>query len=108
VLRIPDMLATLASLFVIQGVAMTYSYGGSITENMVLPSGDMAEGTIPAAFGLLGQVPTIVIIMLVVTWWRSWRCRSPPTDAGCTPSAATRKRRASPVFAPRVTKWRPT
>lgn len=38
VLRIPDMLATLASLFVIQGVAMTYSYGGSITENMVLPS----------------------------------------------------------------------
>jgi simple sugar transport system permease protein len=46
---------------------MTYSYGGSITENMVLPGGDMAEGTIPAAFSLLGQVPTIVIIMLVVT-----------------------------------------
>jgi simple sugar transport system permease protein len=67
VLRIPDMLATLGSLFVIQGVAMTYSYGGSITENMVLPSGDMAEGAIPAAFGLLGQVPTIVIIMLAVT-----------------------------------------
>lgn len=67
VLRIPDMLATTASLFVIQGVAMTYSYGGSITENMVLPSGEMAEGTIPAAFGALGQVPTIVIIMLVVT-----------------------------------------
>ncbi|MCS5931394.1 hypothetical protein LNQ03_03920 [Klebsiella pneumoniae subsp. pneumoniae] len=34
---------------------MTYSYGGSITENMVLPSGEMAEGTIPAAFGALGQ-----------------------------------------------------
>lgn len=67
VLRIPDMLATLASLFVIQGVAMTYSYGGSITENMVLPSGDMAEGTIPSGFSLLGQVPVIVIIMLVVT-----------------------------------------
>ena len=60
ILRIPDMLATLASLFVIQGVAMTYSYGGAITENM-------AEGAIPAAFGSLGQVPTIVIIMLVVT-----------------------------------------
>ena len=67
ILKIPDMLATLASLFVIQGAAMTYSYGGSITENMVLPSGEMAEGTIPAAFGALGQVPTIVIIMLVVT-----------------------------------------
>ncbi|MDP0977958.1 ABC transporter permease subunit, partial [Klebsiella pneumoniae] len=33
----------------------------------VLPSGEMAEGTIPAAFGALGQVPTIVFIMLVVT-----------------------------------------
>lgn len=67
VLKIPDMLATLASLFVIQGVAMTYSYGGSITQNMVLPSGEMAEGMIPDAFSLLGQVPTIVIIMLTVT-----------------------------------------
>lgn len=67
VLKIPDMLATLASLFVIQGVAMTYSFGGSITENMVLPSGDMAEGTVPASFALLGQVPTIVYIMLGVT-----------------------------------------
>ncbi|MFP1904793.1 ABC transporter permease [Lonsdalea quercina] len=67
ILRIPDMLATLASLFVIQGVAMTYSYGGSITQNMVLPSGEMAEGLIPAFFSTLGQVPTIVVIMLVVT-----------------------------------------
>nr|WP_269134889.1 ABC transporter permease [Pseudescherichia vulneris] len=67
VLRIPDMLATLGSLFVIQGVAMTYSYGGSITENMLLPSGEMAEGLIPPGFSLLGQVPIIVIVMLVVT-----------------------------------------
>ncbi|WP_408068304.1 ABC transporter permease [Yersinia nurmii] len=67
VLKIPDMLATLASLFVIQGVAMTYSYGGSITQNMLLPSGDMAEGLIPEMFSALGQVPVIVIIMLTVT-----------------------------------------
>ncbi|MGM3187848.1 ABC transporter permease [Musicola paradisiaca] len=67
VLRIPDMLATLASLFVIQGVAMTYSYGGSITQNMLLPSGEMAEGVIPELFATLGQVPVIVIIMLAVT-----------------------------------------
>ncbi|PWC10360.1 sugar ABC transporter permease [Brenneria roseae subsp. americana] len=67
VLKIPDMLATLASLFVIQGVAMTYSYGGSITQNMVLPSGEMAEGIIPEFFATLGQVPVIVVIMLVVT-----------------------------------------
>lgn len=67
VLKIPDMLATLASLFVIQGVAMTYSYGGSITQNMLLPSGDMAEGVIPEMFSTLGQVPVIVLIMLAVT-----------------------------------------
>ena len=67
VLRIPDMLATLATLFVVQGVAMTYSYGGSITQNMVMPSGDMAEGIIPANFSVLGEIPGIVIIMLVVT-----------------------------------------
>ena len=67
ILRIPDMLATLASLFVIQGVAMTYSYGGSITQNMLLPSGDMAEGVIPEMFSALGQVPVIVLIMLAVT-----------------------------------------
>ncbi|AVT59159.1 Putative methylthioribose transporter, permease protein [Pectobacterium versatile] len=67
VLKIPDMLATLASLFVIQGVAMTYSYGGSITQNMVLPSGEMSEGIIPEFFATLGQVPVIVVIMLAVT-----------------------------------------
>ncbi|HGI8721010.1 TPA: ABC transporter permease [Yersinia enterocolitica] len=67
VLKIPDMLATLASLFVIQGVAMTYSYGGSITQSMLLPSGDMAEGVIPEMFSALGQVPVIVLIMLAVT-----------------------------------------
>lgn len=67
VLKIPDMLATLASLFVVQGIAMTWSHGGSITENMLLPDGSLAEGTIPPLFSTLGQVPTIVIIMLVVT-----------------------------------------
>lgn len=67
VLRIPDMLATLATLFVVQGVAMTYSFGGSITQNMVMPNGDMAEGVIPAGFSWLGEIPGIVIIMLVVT-----------------------------------------
>lgn len=67
ILRIPDMLATLATLFVVQGVAMTYSFGGSITQNMVMPSGDMAEGVIPAGFNWLGEIPGIVVIMLVVT-----------------------------------------
>jgi simple sugar transport system permease protein len=70
VLRIPDMLATLGSLFVIQGVAMTYSYGGSITENMVLPSGDMAEGpSLPPSTCWARCRPSSSSC-----WWsRSWR-----------------------------------
>ncbi len=67
VLKIPDMLATLGSLFIVQGVAMTWSRGGSITENMVLPDGNIAEGVIPPSFSVLGQIPVIVIIMLIVT-----------------------------------------
>ncbi|CAK9886800.1 MAG: hypothetical protein XXXJIFNMEKO3_03246 [Candidatus Erwinia impunctatus] len=48
------MLATLASLFIVQGVATTWSQGGSITENMMMPDGEMATGIIPADFSFLG------------------------------------------------------
>ncbi len=64
--RIPDMLATLASLFIFQGVAMTYTFGGSITENMLMPNGSTASGKLTAAFTAIGQVPTIIIIMVAV------------------------------------------
>ena len=61
--RIPDMLATLATLFVVQGIAMTYTLGGSVTENMPLPDGSTAPGHLGAGFQLLGQVPAIILIM---------------------------------------------
>ena len=61
--RIPDMLATLATLFVIQGVAMTYTLGGSVTENMPLPDGSTAPGHLDAGFKAIGQVPSIILIM---------------------------------------------
>jgi len=64
-LRIPDMLATLASLFVFQGVAMTYTHGGSITANMMMEDGSTALGRLAPAFNALGQVPTIIVIMVV-------------------------------------------
>jgi simple sugar transport system permease protein len=64
--RIPDMLATLASMFIFQGVAMTYTHGGSITANMMLPDGSTATGKLTAAFSAIGQVPTIILIMIVV------------------------------------------
>ncbi len=64
--RIPDMLATLASMFIFQGVAMTYTNGGSITANMMLPNGATAPGRLTAAFSAIGQVPGIILIMIVV------------------------------------------
>lgn len=64
--KIQDMLMTLATMFVFQGVALTYSRGATISQNMILPNGDFATGKIPAAFGAIGKVPWIIIIMLVV------------------------------------------
>ncbi len=61
--RIPDMLATLATMFVVQGVAMTYTLGGSVTENMPLPDGSTAPGHLGAGFQSLGQVPAIILVM---------------------------------------------
>jgi len=61
--RIPDMLATLATMFVVQGIAMTYTLGGSVTENMPMPDGSTAPGHLGDGFQLLGQVPTIILIM---------------------------------------------
>lgn len=65
-IRTLDMLVTLASMFVFQGVAQTYTHGASISANMVMANGTFATGKIPAAFQSIGQVPLIIIIMLVV------------------------------------------
>lgn len=64
--KIPDTLATLSSMFVFEGVSMTYAGGGSVTENMSRLNGTPTEGTVPAAFKLLGKSPWIIIIMLMV------------------------------------------
>lgn len=64
--RIPDMLATLATMFIFQGVAMTYTNGGSITANMMMADGSTAAGKLTGAFAAIGQVPAIILIMIVV------------------------------------------
>lgn len=64
--RIPDMLLTLATMFIIQGVALTYTRGATISENMIMPDGSYAEGKIAGAFEKLGQVPWIILIMIAV------------------------------------------
>ncbi len=65
-LRIPDLLATLATLFIIEGVAMTYTGGGSISQGMPRLDGTETIGRIPDAFRLIGQSPYIIIIMIVI------------------------------------------
>lgn len=66
--RIPDMLLTLAMMFIIQGVALTYTRGATISENMIMPDGTYAEGKVSAVFEKIGQVPWIIIIMLIVVF----------------------------------------
>ncbi|WP_223702518.1 ABC transporter permease [Sutcliffiella deserti] len=64
--KIPDMLLTLAMMFIIQGVALTYTKGSAISQNMVMPDGSFAEGLISPLFGKIGQVPWIILIMVSV------------------------------------------
>ena len=65
-LRIPDLLATLSMLFIIEGVAMTYTGGGSISEGMPNLDGTPTVGRLVPLFKEIGLAPWIIIIMLVV------------------------------------------
>ena len=64
--KIPDMLMTLATMFIIQGLALTYTRGATVSQNMVMPDGSFATGKISALFAKIGQVPWIIVIMLIV------------------------------------------
>lgn len=65
-MRIPDMLATLATQFMISGISITISGGGSVTEGIMRLNGEMTYGKISAAFKTLGRAPWIIIIMAIV------------------------------------------
>lgn len=64
-LKVPDMLATLATQFIVAGMALYYTSGKIISKNMVMPSGEIAAGSIPEKFVKIGQAPIIIIIMIV-------------------------------------------
>ena len=65
-LKIPDMLATLGTQFIIGGLALTYSSGKIISKNMILEDGTTAPGNFSESFLKLGQSPYIIIVMIVV------------------------------------------
>ncbi|GAA1954852.1 ABC transporter permease [Microbacterium aquimaris] len=71
VCKIPDLLATLGVMFVIQGVKLIPVAGQSVSSGMILPGGETAPGKFDPAFllidrGTIGPVPIPVVIMLVL------------------------------------------
>ncbi|GAA1622850.1 ABC transporter permease [Leucobacter chromiireducens] len=71
VCKIPDLLATLGMMFVIQGAKMIPVSGQSVSSGMTLPNGSQAPGKFDPAFllidrGTVGPVPIPVIVMLVL------------------------------------------
>jgi simple sugar transport system permease protein len=65
-LKVPDMLITLATMFIVQGIALTYTKGATVSQNMVMPDGTFATGIISPFFEKIGQVPWIIVIMVIV------------------------------------------
>ncbi len=63
--KIPDLLATCAMMFVLQGIGLTYTGGGAISAGMARPDGEASVGSVPDIMKTIGTSPTIIIIMLV-------------------------------------------
>lgn len=72
VCRIPDLLATLGMMFVIQGAKLIPVDGQSVAAGMVMADGNPAPGRFTSGFlqidrGTIGPVPIPVVIMLALT-----------------------------------------
>jgi simple sugar transport system permease protein len=68
--RIPDLLATLGTMYIVSGLHRTYTKGYSIYNEMPLADGTTAPGSFSESFLFIGQgrifgVPVPVIIMIV-------------------------------------------
>jgi len=73
ILGIPDLLATLSTMYIVAGFHRTYTEGYSIYNNMPLTSGGTAPGQFSEAFLWIGQgrllglpVPVWIMLILVV------------------------------------------
>lgn len=81
---VPDLLATLATMFLLAGVQLIPTGGRSITAGMVLPDGSSALGAYDPAFLVLGRsrlfdtIPLSVVVMAIVAvlaWFLMERTR---------------------------------
>ncbi|MDH4764039.1 ABC transporter permease [Pseudomonas sp. CBMAI 2609] len=76
-MRIPDILATLGSMFLVLGLQLIPSAGNSIAVGMTLANGDEAPGSFPPAFLALGRarwfdlipVPVVVTAAVALVIW---------------------------------------
>lgn len=73
VIGIPDLLATLSSMYIVAGLHRTYTEGYSIYNHMPLTSGGTAPGEFSSAFLWIGQgkmlglpVPVWIMLLLVI------------------------------------------
>ncbi|MBY0121283.1 ABC transporter permease [Bacillus sp. S/N-304-OC-R1] len=73
VIGIPDLLATLSSMYIVAGLHRTYTEGYSIYNHMPLTSGGTAIGELSSAFLWIGQgkllglpVPVWIMLLLVL------------------------------------------
>ncbi|WP_334071594.1 MULTISPECIES: ABC transporter permease [Paenibacillus] len=69
-MRIPDLLATLAMMYIVGGIHKTYAQGYTIYNHMQFPDGSKAAGEMDKTFLLLGQgkwlgIPVSVILLLI-------------------------------------------
>lgn len=72
VMKIPDLLATLATMFLVQGLKLLPVDGQSVSSGLILRDGTVAPGKFTPGFleinrGEIGPVPYPVVIFLVLT-----------------------------------------
>jgi simple sugar transport system permease protein len=72
-LQLPDLLATLAMMYIINGIQLTYTKGFSIYNDMPLPEGGIAPGKFIPSFLFIGQgewlgIPFSVLLMLFLVF----------------------------------------
>ncbi|TAU44338.1 ABC transporter permease (plasmid) [Rhizobium leguminosarum] len=71
-LKVPDLLATLAMMFLLSGLQLIPTAGRSISAGLTLPDGSKAAGAYDPAFlligrySILGTLPVSVVLMAVV------------------------------------------
>jgi simple sugar transport system permease protein len=71
-LRVPDLLATLAMMFLLTGLQLIPTAGRSISSGLILPNGKTASGSYDPLFLLIGRhtlfgiVPIPVVIMAII------------------------------------------